>query len=652
MDSKESRGFSAFNIFPELLEKLEYYKWSVDNLSIKLLPAVNLGKDVNVKLSLDCFNPIPSCLIAALNKCNKKYQAVFLSASSELFEQINSLIYDLDMDEYTLNLLNYKFSDFPADLRHSSLLKVFSKTVLLIALETEKMEYQKLRNIVEDLEEVCYGNNRIHLQLVFISDVNLDALPTDKLLIKPENIYLGTKASKHPSTNTSNTSNTSSTTHTSSTSTSTIPASTSSASSAPYTPYTPSKEYASFDDMPIFESDEGSKLLQGIIEYGFERPSPIQQIAIMPIAEGRDAIVQARSGTGKTGAFTIGILSRIEHKLRSPQAIVISHTHELARQTAHVISKIGYHLKTSVELCIGGHGSANVSENISNIHKGRHVIVGTPGRIQDLINKKGFDLSLVKVLIVDEADKLLSCVFLDSLGKIMEDIDNAVYSRGNSRLQVGFFSATMSDDIIQKMSTCMHDPVKILVPVENLTLDGIRQFKLRDKPSNGMGIFDHKARMLLAINSVKSIPQAIIYVNNCRSAHSLSAFLNDNDMSTDVISGDMSSFDREKIVTSFRTGGSRILISTDLLSRGFDVQQVMMVINFDLPYTSRKGISGTNHDMIAEYLHRIGRSGRFGRKGVAINLIATDAEEERARKIQEYYNIEMEDLPENLKDIF
>lgn len=416
------------------------------------------------------------------------------------------------------------------------------------------------------------------------------------------------------------------------------------------------KAFSTFDEMPIFTTSSSLKLLQGILAYGFTKPSPIQQKIIVPLAEGHDIIAQAQSGTGKTGAFTIGTLSRIDHKLEVPQAVIIVHTHELAEQVSAVIKEIGHSLGTKVITCIGK--SSSVEDNMISLSKGAHVLIATPGRLNDLLDRKAFKPSAIKTVILDEADKLLSGNFRSQIGYILSTINATRESAElKDRLQIGVFSATYSNEIIDLITGFTCDPVVTLIPPEEVTLDGIKQYKIEvtDCPENP---FKFKANIILAINQAKTIPQCIIYVNNINSANRLYEYLGRNEIETSVIHGKIPPAERQQITKDFRMGRSRILISTDLLARGFDSQHVMLVINFDLPRVLREKYTdgvcrlAVDEDRISEYIHRIGRSGRYGRKGVAINLITSHLEKTWMETIEEYYGVKSETLPEDLDGIF
>jgi superfamily II DNA/RNA helicase len=428
--------------------------------------------------------------------------------------------------------------------------------------------------------------------------------------------------------------------------------------------------YDEFDTMPLFDnpSDNAIKLLQGILGYGFEKPSVIQQTAIMTIADGHNMIGQAHSGTGKTGAFVIGSLAQYNPENKHVQFIFIAHTHELAQQIISVIRDIGSRLFTpeTVELCVGQ--CVSVDQNIENIRKGKcHILVGTPGRICDLVERtlriNGKMIPLidprhVQTVIIDEADKLLSLKFEDKINSIICCLDDPKVR--DRSLQIGIFSATLSEtDLECARSLCVPNrgdlenwredpraPVEILVPLEKLTLDGIEQYYYNlDSPPRES--FNDKVRFIRIMNEIRVVPQCIIYVNGQETARNLSRALYEQGLETRCIYGKMLPSERLAITTEFRKGSIRILVATDLLSRGFDVQQVSLVINFDIPYVTDRNTGGINEDSMAEYLHRIGRSGRFGRKGLAINLVSNFNEMNRVDKIREYYKTDIKLIQES-----
>jgi len=376
-------------------------------------------------------------------------------------------------------------------------------------------------------------------------------------------------------------------------------------------------KYTNFDDMNLKEN-----LLRGIYNYGFEKPSIIQQKAIIPMVSGNDIIAQAQSGTGKTGTFSIGLLQSIDEKNNNCQVIVISPIRELAKQTYNVINALGQYLDIKVSLCIGG---TNVQQNINSIRTGSHIVVGTPGRIFHLLNENFIKTRYLISCIIDEADEMLSYGFQDQIRDIIQKIPPDT--------QICLFSATMPNEILDISTKFMTNPLNILVKTEELTLEGIRQFYIA---------IDHdryKIDVIKDLYNTITLGQTIIYVNTIRRVERLNSQLANDNFSTDFIHGGMEQAERNVIMKQFRSGDIRILITTDLLARGIDVQQVSLVINYDLPSIRKK----------ENYIHRIGRSGRFGRKGVAINLI-TYNDLRIKNELEKFYGTVIEEMPMNIKD--
>ncbi|CAD6234180.1 GSCOCG00007624001-RA-CDS [Cotesia congregata] len=296
----------------------------------------------------------------------------------------------------------------------------------------------------------------------------------------------------------------------------------------------------SFDDMNLKE-----ELLRGIYAYGFEKPSAIQQRAIVPCVKGLDVIAQAQSGTGKTATFSISILQQIDTSLNECQALILAPTRELAQQIQKVVIALGDFMHAQCHACIGG---TNVREDMRKLEQGVHVVVGTPGRVYDMISRRALRTGNIKLFVLDEADEMLSRGFKDQIHDVFKLLPNEV--------QVILLSATMPSDVLEVSKCFMRRPVSILVKKEELTLEG----------------------------------------------------------------------------------SSRVLITTDLLARGIDVQQVSLVINYDLP---------SNRE---NYIHRIGRGGRFGRKGVAINFVTTD-DKRTMSDIEQFYNTHIDEMPLNVADL-
>jgi len=372
----------------------------------------------------------------------------------------------------------------------------------------------------------------------------------------------------------------------------------------------------SFDDLPLHEN-----LLRGIYSYGFEKPSAIQQRGIAPLLKGRDTIGQAQSGTGKTATFVIGTLQKIDYSSRATQALILAPTRELALQIQKVALALGDYLKVRCHACIGG---TLIRDDLERLKEGQQLIVGTPGRVFDMIQKRHLKVDDIQLFTMDEADEMLSRGFKEQIYDIFKYLPPHV--------QVALFSATMAPDILDLTSKFMRDPVRILVKKDELTLEGIRQFYIAIEKE------DWKLDTLCDLYETLTITQAIIYCNTRRKVDWLAEKMGARDFTISIMHAELEQKDRERIMREFRSGSSRVLISTDLLARGIDVQQVSLVINYDLPAN------------IENYLHRIGRSGRFGRKGVAINFI-TNADVRNMRDIEAYYHTQIEEMPMDIADL-
>merc|ERR1712060_792693 len=372
----------------------------------------------------------------------------------------------------------------------------------------------------------------------------------------------------------------------------------------------------SFDDMGLKED-----LLRGIYSYGFEKPSAIQQRAIKPLIMMRDTIAQAQSGTGKTATFTIGLLSNIDLSVRDCQALILAPTRELASQIVKVVMAIGDYLNVSTMACIGG---TNVRQDMDKLRAGVQLVVGTPGRVFDMINRRALLVDSIHFFVLDEADEMLSRGFKDQIYDVFQYLP--------SEVQVCLFSATMPVEILNMTKRFMRNPVTILVKKEELTLDGIKQFYVMVERE------EWKLDTLCDLYETLTITQAIIYCNTRQKTEWLQDKMTSRDFTVSCMHGEMDMSNRLLIMREFRSGSSRVLITTDLLARGIDVQQVSLVINYDLPINREN------------YIHRIGRSGRFGRKGVAINFVSQ--EDHRAlREIEAFYRTEIEEMPMDVSDL-
>ncbi|KAG7114930.1 ATP-dependent RNA helicase eIF4A like protein [Verticillium longisporum] len=336
----------------------------------------------------------------------------------------------------------------------------------------------------------------------------------------------------------------------------------------------------SFDDMEL-----KSELLRGVYAYGFERPSAIQARAIMPVVKGNDVIAQAQSGTGKTATFSISVLQKIDPAVKQCQALILAPTRELAQQIQKVVIAIGDFMNIECHACIGG---TSVRDDMKALQDGP---------------QRGFTEQIYDIF------QLLP-----------------------QSTQVVLLSATMPQDVLEVTTKFMRDPIRILVKKDELTLEGIKQFYIAVEKE------EWKLDTLSDLYETVTITQAVIFCNTRRKVDWLTDKLTARDFTVSAMHGDMDQGQRDLIMKEFRSGSSRVLIATDLLARGIDVQQVSLVINYDLPANREN------------YIHRIGRGGRFGRKGVAINFVT--AEDVRMmREIEQFYSTQIEEMPMNVADL-
>mmetsp|Transcript_22157 Transcript_22157/g.33734 ORF Transcript_22157/g.33734 Transcript_22157/m.33734 type:complete len:416 (-) Transcript_22157:34-1281(-) len=390
--------------------------------------------------------------------------------------------------------------------------------------------------------------------------------------------------------------------------------SSSAAASAPVGDTTPAD---SFDDLNLKPS-----LLRGIYAHGFERPSAIQQRAIRPILRGRDVIAQSQSGTGKTAVFSISSLQILEEKTSETQVVVLSPTRELAEQTQKVVQSLGDYMNVKCHAAIGG---KKLGIDIRAMESNQAQIVsGTPGRVYDLIQRQALKTKALKALIIDEADEMLNRGFKNQIYDI--------YRYLPPHTQVVLVSATLPVDVLEMTRKFMNDPIRILVKRDELTLEGIKQFFVAVEKE------EWKFDTLCDLYDTLTITQAVIFCNTKSKVDWLEQKMKEKHFTVCAMHGDMDQAKRDKVMEEFRSGSSRVLIATDIWGRGIDVQQVSLVICYDLP---------TNREL---YIHRIGRSGRFGRKGVAINFVKDD-DVQTLRDIERYYSTQIDEMPLNVSDL-
>ncbi|OXB71053.1 UNVERIFIED_CONTAM: hypothetical protein H355_009340 [Colinus virginianus] len=366
----------------------------------------------------------------------------------------------------------------------------------------------------------------------------------------------------------------------------------------------------SFDAMKL-----DPNLLRGIYTYGFEKPSAIQARGIKPILDGYDTIGQAQSGTGKTATFAIAALSVIKYDINHCQVLILAPTRELAQQIQKVVLALGDYLHVRCHACVGG---TVVRDDIAKLRSGVHMVVGTPGRVHDMMEKRHLRVDDIRLFVMDEADEMLSRGFKSQIYDVFKKLPSDV--------QVALFSATMPQDILELTTKFMRSPMRILVKNDELTLEGIRQFYIYVEKE------EWKLETLCDLYETLTITQAIIYCNTRNKVNWLTTKMQARDFTVSSMHGDMDQKTREMIMREFRSGSTRVLITTDLLARGIDVQQVSLVINYDIPGTKEN------------YIHRIGRSGRFGRKGVAINFVTTN-DVTVLKEIEQHYTTQIEEMP-------
>lgn len=364
-------------------------------------------------------------------------------------------------------------------------------------------------------------------------------------------------------------------------------------------------------------------ILRGIFRIGFEKPTPIQGLAIPPITSFRDTIAQAKSGSGKTGSFIISALQNLDITNDSTQALIIAPTRELVKQISTVANNLSNLMESiKIKTLVGGSSVNEDSNYLKNNYP--HIIVGTIGRIYDMVRRKNIDTYTIKLLILDEADEMLSKGFKNQIYDLFQFLPE--------NMQVALFSATFSKEIINLTEKFMKDPIKIMLKPEELTLDCIQQYyiALRDDSD--------KYDTLKDLFSILEVQQSIIYVNTIKRVNDLYNAMIDENFPVCYIHSNMEKAQREEALSKFRSGNFRVLISSGITARGIDIQQVSTVINFDITKD------------VHTYLHAIGRSGRYGRKGLAINFV-TKYDIDIMKKIEKHYNINIPELPANFKNL-
>lgn len=373
---------------------------------------------------------------------------------------------------------------------------------------------------------------------------------------------------------------------------------------------------ARFESMNLKE-----ELLKGMFTYGFKKPSAIQQRFIVPFLQGKDLIAQASSGTGKTSAIALCLLQSVNTAVRETQALVLSPTRELAMQTQELCMNLGVFMGVAAHACVGGRG---MQEDATRVDAGPQIISGTPGRVYDMIRRKHLRTNALKVLVLDEADEMLGKGFKEQIHDIYRFLPPT---------QVVLVSATLPPDVLEMTNKFMTEPVRILVKRDEITVDDIRQYFVAvDKE-------EYKFETLCDLYDTLTVAHAVIFCNTRKKVEWLSRRMTAEQFSVSSIHGEMPQAERELIMKDFRDGKSRVLITTDVWARGIDVEQISLIVNYDLPLARE------------QYIHRIGRTGRFGRRGVAISLVKKD-EIKTLKDIEQFYSTLIEELPSNLDTLF
>ncbi len=334
-------------------------------------------------------------------------------------------------------------------------------------------------------------------------------------------------------------------------------------------------------------------LLKALDEVGYETPSPIQAQTIPLLLEGRDIIGQAQTGTGKTAAFALPLISNLDIKQKDPQILVLAPTRELAIQVAEAFQKYARHVTGFHVLPV--YGGADYSGQIRALKRGVHVVVGTPGRVMDHIRKGTLNLGKLRALVLDEADEMLRMGFIDDVEWILEQTPQ--------ERQIALFSATMPQQIRRIATKYLNNPEQVTIKTKTTTVDTIRQ---RFWPVSGL----HKLDALTRILEAEDFDGMIVFVRTKNSTVELAEKLEARGYAATALNGDIAQNQRERTIKNLKAGKLDILVATDVAARGLDVDRISHVVNYDVPYDTEA------------YVHRIGRTGRAGREGDAILFVA------------------------------
>lgn len=387
-----------------------------------------------------------------------------------------------------------------------------------------------------------------------------------------------------------------------------------------------------FEQLPISE-----ELKKGVRSMGFMKPSKIQETALPILLQNppENMIAQSQSGTGKTAAFSLTVLSRIDTAKQFPQALILSPTYELALQTASVVKEMGKCITCE------GRDLIQIGTKGNRLERGTKItnpiVIGTPGTVMDWVIKfKFFDPKEIKILVFDEAD-----VMIATQGH--KDQSVKIRQRLNKDVQTLLFSATYEEKVLKFAKAMVKDPNIITLKKEEESLENIKQFYVRATNS------DEKIESLYNVYGVLGGGQAIIFCKTRRDASHVATVMNARGYSVALLTGELEVTKRASTIERFRTGLERVLVCTNVIARGIDVEQVTMVVNFDLPdiqdYSG--GSAGPRRADFETYLHRIGRTGRFGKSGIAVNMVATQEDWALLQDIQKHFGRQIEPLDAN-----
>jgi len=348
------------------------------------------------------------------------------------------------------------------------------------------------------------------------------------------------------------------------------------------------------ENLPSFkELGLAPDVFKVIDEVGYEKPSPIQARSIPPLLEGRDLLGQAQTGTGKTAAFALPLLSRIDVKKKFPQLLVMTPTRELALQVADAMQTYARHLKGFQVLPV--YGGQNMGQQLRQLARGVQAVVGTPGRIQDHLRRGTLKLDQVRAVVLDEADEMLKMGFVDEVEQILAETP--------STRQTALFSATMPKEVLKIARRHLNEPEEIRIKAKTSTVETISQ---RFWQVKGL----HKLDALTRILEAEEIDGMLVFVRTKIATVDLAERLEARGFACAALNGDMTQAAREKTVEQLKNGGLDIVVATDVAARGLDVKRISHVVNYDIPYDTEA------------YVHRIGRTGRAGREGQAILFVA------------------------------